>query len=73
MGAGGDHQLRVTYAWATSCIVTESLIICVKKAGHIQSVDDLKHFKGLRTDLHDLFFSVISEIVSRPRYGRQRI
>ena len=53
--------------------MTESLIICVKKAGHIQSVDDLKYFKGLRTDLHDLFFSVISEIVSRPRYGRQRI
>ena len=53
--------------------MTESLIICVKKAGRIQSVDDLKYFKGLRTDLHDLFFSVISEIVSRPRYGRQRI
>ena len=44
-----------------------------KKAGRIQSVDDLKNFKGLRTDLYDLFFSVISEIVSRPRYGRQRM
>ena len=41
-----------------------------KKAGRIQSVDDLK---GLRTDLYDLFFSVISETVSRSRCGRQRI
>ena len=44
-----------------------------KKAGRIQSVDDLKYFKGLRSDLYDLFFSVISEMVSRPRYGRQRV
>ena len=44
-----------------------------KKTGRIQSVDDLKNFKGLRTDLYDLFFSAISEIVSRPRYGRQRM
>ena len=44
-----------------------------KKAGRIQSVDNLKYFKGLRSDLYDLFFSVISEIVSRPRYGRQRV
>ena len=27
-----------------------------KKAGRIQSVDDLKYFKGLRSDLYDLFF-----------------
>lgn len=40
-----------------------------KKAGHIKSVDDLKCFKGLRTDLYDFFFNVISEIVCR-RYRR---
>ena len=40
-----------------------------KKAGHIKSVDDLKCFKGLRTDLYDFFFNVISEIVCR-RYKR---
>ena len=44
-----------------------------KKAGHIQSVNDLKYFKGLRTDLYDLFSNVISGIVSRPRHRRQRI
>ena len=43
------------------------------KAGHIKSVDDLKSFKGLRADLYDLFFNVISEIVPSPRYRRQKL
>ena len=40
-----------------------------KKAGNIRSVDDLKSFRGLRTDLYDFFFNVISEIVCH-RYRR---
>jgi len=55
-------------------IVCSSKVISdlCKKAGHINSVDDLKCFKGLRVDLYDLFFNVISEIVLCPRYRRRK-
>ena len=40
-------------------VCSDRVINLCKKAGHIQSVDDLKYFKGLRNNLHDLFLILL--------------
>ena len=44
-------------------VCSDRVINLCKKAGRIQSVDDLKYFKGLRNDLYDLFFNIHNQYV----------